>query len=135
MYYYFVLFIHLISSPPITKLGNHRFNATKLVRRIGRNCSKSAKRFSLKEQLLTMFPLFDKLRYYNVKKDLPLDFIAGITISILHVPQGIAYSFLIGIPPVFGLYTSFFPVLIYSFLGTSSHISVGRFHIVVFLSS
>lgn len=106
-------------------LGNRRFSARKLAKRIGRNASKSAKHFSLKEQLFTMFPLFDKLRNYNAKKDLPLDFIAGITISILHIPQGIAYSFLIGIPPVYGLYTSFFPVLVYAFLGTSSHISVG----------
>ena len=77
--------------------------------------------------MFTMFPLFYKLKKYDIKRDLILDFIAGITISILHVPQGIAYSFLIGIPPVYGLYTSFFPVLIYSLLGTSSHISVGKF--------
>lgn len=119
----FYLFFFFSSKNP---KGNHRFNAGKLARRIARNCSKSAKHFSLKEQLFTMFPLFYKLKKYDVKRDLILDFIAGITISILHVPQGIAYSFLIGIPPVYGLYTSFFPVLIYSLLGTSSHISVGK---------
>ena len=69
-------------------IRSHRFNAPKLARKIGRNCAKSAKHFSLKEQLFTMFPLFDKLRNYNAKRDLPLDFIAGITVSILHIPQG-----------------------------------------------
>lgn len=107
-------------------IRSHRFNAGKLARRIGRSCSKQAKHFSLRDQLYTIFPLFYKLKKYDIKRDFILDFIAGITISILHVPQGIAYSFLIGIPPVYGLYTSFFPVLLYSFLGTSSHISVGK---------
>lgn len=107
-------------------IRSHRFNAIKLARRIGRNCSKSAKHFSLNEQLFSIFPLFDKLKTYDFKKDLIFDFIAGITISILHIPQGIAYSLLIGIHPVYGLYTSFFPVLVYALLGTSSHISVGK---------
>lgn len=69
-------------------IRSHRFNARKLARKVGRNCAKSAKHFSLKEQLFTMFPLFDKMRNYNVKQDLALDFIAGITVSILHIPQG-----------------------------------------------
>ena len=107
-------------------IRNHRFNASKLMHRLGNNARKRAKHFSLQEQVFTMFPLLDKLRNYNVKQDLIMDIIAGITISILHVPQGIAYSLLIGIPPVYGLYTSFFPVLIYAFLGTSMHISVGK---------
>lgn len=107
-------------------IRNHRFNARKLVNRLGKNARKHAKHFSFQEQMFTMFPLLDKLRNYNVKQDLIMDIIAGITISILHVPQGIAYSLLIGIPPVYGLYTSFFPVLIYAFLGTSMHISVGK---------
>ena len=79
-------------------IRSHRFNAPKLARKIGRNCAKSAKHFSLKDQLFTMFPLFDKLRTYNVKRDLPLDFIAGITVSILHIPQGslLFFSFFSG---------------------------------------
>lgn len=38
---------------------------------------------------------------------------------------GLAFSLLASLPPSYGLYTAFFPVLTYFFLGTSRHISVG----------
>lgn len=39
---------------------------------------------------------------------------------------GLAYCLLASLPPWYGLYTAFFPVIIYFFLGTSRHISVGK---------
>ena len=54
------------------------------------------------------------------------DLIAGITIGVTHVPQGIGFALLASLPPVFGLYSSFVPVLLYSIFGTSRHISVGE---------
>jgi len=70
------------------------------------------------------------MRSYDWKKDFIADIIAGITVAIMQIPQGIAYALLVGIPPNFGLYTSFFPVLIYSFLGTAQHISMGTMAVV-----
>eukprot|EP00066_Takifugu_rubripes_P010601 XP_003978568.1 PREDICTED: chloride anion exchanger-like [Takifugu rubripes] len=43
---------------------------------------------------------------------------------------GLAFSLLASLPPSYGLYTAFFPMLTYFFLGTSRHISVGSFPVL-----
>jgi SulP family sulfate permease len=53
------------------------------------------------------------------------DISAGIIVAILLVPQGIAYSLLVGLPPEFGLYTALVPALVYLIFGASPHVSVG----------
>ncbi|SIQ29160.1 sulfate permease, SulP family [Maribacter ulvicola] len=53
------------------------------------------------------------------------DLLAGLTVGIVLVPQGMAYAMIAGLPPVHGLYASLLPILIYAFLGTSRIIAVG----------
>ena len=48
------------------------------------------------------------------------DFVAGVTIGIVVVPQGIAYATLAELPPVYGLYAALVPLPIYALLGSSA---------------
>ncbi|XP_078732227.1 prestin-like [Lampetra fluviatilis] len=80
--------------------------------------------------LCRRMPILDWLPKYKVKQWLLGDIISGLTVGIVHIPQGMAYAFLAALPPIYGLYTSFFPVLIYVIAGTSRHASMGTFAIV-----
>lgn len=50
---------------------------------------------------------------------------AGITVGVLLVPQGMAYALLAGVPPIYGLYAGIVPLILYALLGTSRHLSIG----------
>ncbi|KAJ3376027.1 Solute carrier 26 [Allomyces arbusculus] len=59
-------------------------------------------------------------------RNLPHDFLAGATVAMLLLPQGLSYaSSLAKLDPVVGLYTAFAPVAFYAFFGTSRQLSVG----------
>lgn len=53
------------------------------------------------------------------------DGIAGFTLSILLVPQAMAYAQLAGLPPEMGLFSALLPPVLYALFGTSSFVSVG----------
>ncbi|XP_036389917.1 solute carrier family 26 member 10 isoform X3 [Megalops cyprinoides] len=75
-------------------------------------------------------PIFNWLPKYRLKKWILGDTIAGITVGILHIPQGMAFALLTSVAPIYGLYTSFFPVVLYMIFGTGRHISTGTFAVV-----
>ncbi|XP_029013277.1 solute carrier family 26 member 6-like [Betta splendens] len=81
----------------------------------------------LKLMLLGVLPILTWLPSYPIKEFLPGDIMSGASISVLHLPQGLAYAPLAGLPAVYGLYASFYPVILYVIFGTSKHLSVGTF--------
>ena len=74
--------------------------------------------------LSRFFPILNWLPNYK-KEYLSSDLIAGLTVGILIVPQGMAYAMIAGLPPVFGLYAALVPQVIYAFMGTSRQLAVG----------
>ena len=68
--------------------------------------------------ILNWLPTYKKSYFKN-------DLIAGITVAVLLIPQGMAYAMIAGLPPVYGLYAALVPQIIYAFLGTSRQLAVG----------
>ncbi|CAK6959982.1 prestin [Scomber scombrus] len=87
-------------------------------------------RCSAKAAVLSFLPILTWLPAYPVKQYLFQDVVSGLSTGVVQLPQGLAYAMLAAVPPVYGLYSSFYPVLLYTFFGTSRHISVGTFAVI-----
>lgn len=88
---------------------------------------------SITPKLEKHLPFLKWAKNYNLQTFIK-DIIAGITVCGIHIPQGITYgNLLAGQAPKYGLYTSFIPVIVYAFLGTSQHISTGTYAILCLL--
>nr|XP_056703745.1 chloride anion exchanger [Euleptes europaea] len=83
-----------------------------------------------KKIALGVFPILSWLPAYHFKDWILNDIVSGISTGLVAVLQGLAFALLANVPPGYGLYAAFFPVVMYFFLGTSRHISVGPFPVL-----
>ncbi len=78
-----------------------------------------------KKSILTKYiPILDWSRRYN-KKLAVGDITAAVIVTLMLVPQALAYSMLAGLPPHIGLYASMLPLVAYAIFGTSNSLAVG----------
>jgi len=71
-----------------------------------------------------LLPILGWLPAYRRDGLLP-DFLAGLAVWAVMVPEGMAYAGIVGVPPIMGLYTIVPPLIAYALLGTSRLLVVG----------
>ena len=73
------------------------------------------------ERILPALAWMKRYERANLRHDL----LAGGVVAVMLVPQGMAYAMLAGVPPVFGLYASTLPLIVYVLFGSSRQLAVG----------
>jgi SulP family sulfate permease len=84
-------------------------------------------------QLAKYLPILDWGRTYD-RSTLTNDMVAALIVTIMLIPQSLAYALLAGLPPEMGLYASMLPIILYAVFGTSRALAVGPVAVVSLLT-
>ncbi|XP_049638079.1 anion exchange transporter [Suncus etruscus] len=80
-------------------------------------------------------PILEWAPYYNLKENLLPDTVSGIMLAVQQVTQGLSFAILSAVHPVFGLYGSLFPAVIYAIFGMGRHVATGTFALTSLISA
>ncbi|MBI9089968.1 MAG: SulP family inorganic anion transporter [Desulfobacterium sp.] len=84
--------------------------------------------------LTKFFPFLLWFKDYGVDK-FRIDFLAGLTVALVLIPQSMAYAQLAGMPSYFGLYASFLPPMIAALFGSSRQLATGPVAVVSLMTA
>ena len=84
--------------------------------------------------LRAFFPILDWGRHYE-RSTLASDGLAALIVTLMLIPQSLAYASLAGLPPHAGLYASIAPLLLYAIFGTSRVLAVGPVAVVSLMTA
>lgn len=79
-------------------------------------------------------PILDWARRYD-RAALSGDLLAAVIVTIMLIPQSLAYAMLAGLPPEAGIYASIAPIMLYAVFGTSRSLAVGPVAVVSLLTA
>ncbi len=88
----------------------------------------------MKDQLRRYIPVLDWGRRYT-RSDFSSDMVAAVIVTIMLIPQSLAYALLAGLPPEAGIYASIAPIVLYAVFGTSRALAVGPVAVVSLLTA
>ena len=83
---------------------------------------------------LPSLPILDWGRRYD-RETLAGDLLAALIVTIMLIPQSLAYAMLAGLPPEVGLYASVAPLFMYALFGTSRVLAVGPVAVVSLMTA
>jgi SulP family sulfate permease len=84
--------------------------------------------------LARYIPVLDWGRRYD-KEALTSDLVAAVIVTIMLIPQSLAYALLAGLPPEVGIYASIAPIILYAIFGTSRALAVGPVAVVSLMTA
>ena len=84
--------------------------------------------------LQSFLPVFSWIGQYN-RQSLSRDLLAAVIVTIMLIPQSLAYALLAGLPAQVGLYASIVPLAVYALFGTSRTLSVGPVAVASLMSA
>ncbi|MDK9707170.1 MAG: SulP family inorganic anion transporter [Desulforhopalus sp.] len=84
--------------------------------------------------LIKIFPFLSWLKGYNTNT-FRQDFIAGLTVALVLIPQSMAYAQLAGMPSYYGLYAAFLPPMIAALFGSSRQLATGPVAVVSLMTA
>jgi sulfate permease, SulP family len=85
-------------------------------------------------RIASLFPILDWGRRYNRGK-FGSDLVAAVIVTIMLIPQSLAYALLAGLPPEMGLYASILPLIAYAIFGTSTALAVGPVAVISLMTA
>jgi len=89
---------------------------------------------NLTKHILKYLPVISFLRTYTVSVGVS-DFIAGTSVGLLLIPQGIAYAVVADLPPQYGLYSSIMGCFVYLIFGHSPEMSIAPATILALMTA
>ena len=84
-----------------------------------------------------VYGLFPFLRWFHryTRLELQADFVAGLTVALVLIPQSMAYAQLADLPAYYGLYAAFLPPMIAAMFGSSHQLATGPVAIVSLMTA